>query len=249
MSKGSKSRRKKERSKQQGTVPPAIIEGETRAPSQEDEFFARGDETGSFPPSSIDTIDVEMDEAIKRRTSPDVVERRARMRRVVAGVISAAALLTVLVGAKALTAHSRRAPLDNSLSVSRPIIPSIAMTAEEAREPVPAAEPTLASPVETTRDPAPSAAEEATAAPASAANPPPTKTDARRLIEHGRMRAGITAARGAMEADPSDAETYLLLGAALQETGQWKEATETFSKCLERATKGPKLECRALRGR
>ena len=72
---------------------------------------------------------------------------------------------------------------------------------------------------------------------------------ARRLIEHGRMRAGITAARGAIESDPSDAETYLLLGAALQETGQWKEATATFSKCLERATRGPKLECRALRGR
>jgi cytochrome c-type biogenesis protein CcmH/NrfG len=63
------------------------------------------------------------------------------------------------------------------------------------------------------------------------------------------MRDGVTAARATLDADPSDAETYLLLGAALQELGQWKESKAVFSQCVEQATKGPKNECRALRGR
>jgi Flp pilus assembly protein TadD len=71
----------------------------------------------------------------------------------------------------------------------------------------------------------------------------------RKLIEQGRMRDGITAARATLEADPTDAETYLLLGAALQELGQWKESRAVFGQCVEQATVGPKSECRALRGR
>jgi len=63
------------------------------------------------------------------------------------------------------------------------------------------------------------------------------------------MRDGVTAARATLDADPSDAETYLLLGAALQELGQWKESKAVFGQCVEQATKGPTGECRALRGR
>jgi Flp pilus assembly protein TadD len=76
-----------------------------------------------------------------------------------------------------------------------------------------------------------------------------SKADVRRLIERGHMRDGIAAARATIDADPSDAETYLLLGAALQELGQWKESMAVFGRCVEQATKGPKGECRALRGR
>src|SRR5260221_14018600 len=96
MSKGSRSRRRKERDKR-----PAGGNGEARrasasdAPSEtvpsssnptieasveeakpaaeayhEDAFFARGEENGSVPPSSVDAPDVEIDEIAQRRRRP-----------------------------------------------------------------------------------------------------------------------------------------------------------------------------------
>jgi Flp pilus assembly protein TadD len=68
-------------------------------------------------------------------------------------------------------------------------------------------------------------------------------------MQRGQMRDAIAAARDALASDPSDAETYLLLGAALQETGQWRESAAVFTQCVAEAKKGPKNECRALRSR
>src|SRR5262245_9632054 len=56
----------------------------------EDDFFARGDEIASFPPSSVDARRVEVDEVVHHPISPAVLARRARMRRIVAGVVGAA---------------------------------------------------------------------------------------------------------------------------------------------------------------
>src|SRR5262249_51888707 len=115
--------------------PPPVLALDSRGP-HEDDFFARGD--GSFPPSSVDTFETEVDEAVLRRRSPHVVERRARMQRIVTGVVGVAAVLSLAVGAKAL--FSRSAPLaaDTSLSVSRPTVASIALALEE---PAPSAAP------------------------------------------------------------------------------------------------------------
>ena len=60
------------------------------------------------------------------------------------------------------------------------------------------------------------------------------------------MREGAEAARAALEQDPADAETYLLLGAALQETSRWQEARAVFATCARRASSGETGECRAL---
>jgi tetratricopeptide (TPR) repeat protein len=83
----------------------------------------------------------------------------------------------------------------------------------------------------------------------AAADAPARKREARSLVNQGRMRAAIPAAEAAIEADPTDAESYLLLGAALQEIGQWKRSIEVFSRCAHAATRGPIGECRALGGR
>ncbi len=96
----------------------------------EDDFFAKGEEFGSVRPSTYEPaeVEVEVDEAARRKSQPHVVARRARMRRFVAGVVGAAALLTVLIGAKALVARTVVPPAnDSSLTVSSRIVPSIAL--------------------------------------------------------------------------------------------------------------------------
>ncbi|HKQ69040.1 MAG TPA: hypothetical protein VJT73_06865, partial [Polyangiaceae bacterium] len=175
----------------------------------------------------------------------------ARLRRWVTGVIAAAAVVTVMVSARALIAYAHPAPpADNSLSMSRPVVPSIAATDEPAAvapaAAAPAAEPAIAASASSGGRPAFAAS---AAASARSAVPTPTKREARKLIERGRMKEGIVAARAAVGADPTDAETYLLLGAALQELGQWKESMAIFTQCVATATNGPVAECRALRGR
>ena len=72
------------------------------------------------------------------------------------------------------------------------------------------------------------------------------KNAARQLVRLGKMREAAVEARAALAVDPTDGETYLLLGAALQESGQWKEANGVFSECAKTATQGPRNECRAL---
>jgi hypothetical protein len=259
---------------------PRAIESGAEQPSNphaevhEDAFFARGEES-TFPPSSVDMPESEPDESSHRRSRPEVIERRARMRRLVSWIVGAAAVLAAGVGLKAaVTPAHRHATNDLTMSVPHHVVASIAMSADEPAAPVPAAEgpaapSALSATAETasaTADPTPTtelakttvpandnptvAAPAPSAAPAAeAASAAPTKADVRRLIERGRMRDGIAAARASINADPSDAETYLLLGAALQELGQWKESTDVFGRCVAKATKGPKSECQALRGR
>jgi len=303
MSKGSRSRRRKEREKrhagenagaQQSSAsePPSASErpsaseqlsaSEPAKPaaeaSHEDDFFARGEENSSFPPSSVDApeAEVDIDETVQRRRRPEVIERRARLRRVVTWIVGAAAVLTALVSVKALLTRSRPPVADMAMSVPHQVVASIALSATEEPAPAPAQTVAMNEVAPTPPSEAPAAAEAppavepapaetvpaaiapAETAPAAietqepaapSAAPAPSKADVRRLIERGHMRDGIAAARATIEADPSDAETYLLLGAALQELGQWKESTAVFGQCVEQATKGPKGECRALRGR
>jgi hypothetical protein len=104
-------------------------------PHLEDDFFARGEDIGTMRPSSYDTpeIDpVDHDEQGRRRVAPGVIERRARLRRIVASVVGAAAFLTVVVGAKAFITHPPPAGLAQSaLSVPNRVVPSIAVAAAE----------------------------------------------------------------------------------------------------------------------
>src|SRR6266542_4042539 len=205
----------------------------------EDEFFARGDEAGTFPPSSFDAPETNADEPPPPPPSPQQLRRRARLRRFVAGVVGAASLAMMVVGARAFLTRSRaRRPADSSFSVRQRVVPSIDATM--APPSAPAAQLAL--------DPAPTPSDRVR----PAHDPAPrtgTKADVRRLLDRGHMREAVAAAREALEADPSDAETYLLLGAALQETGQWRESAAVFARCVDEAKRGPKNECRALRNR
>jgi tetratricopeptide (TPR) repeat protein len=97
---------------------------------------------------------------------------------------------------------------------------------------------------------APSALADAVAA-APSATPPPrsaraAREAARRALEAGDRAQAVAVARQAVELDPSDAEAWLVLGAALMESGRGAEARSTFGTCAKLATHGPVGECRAM---
>jgi hypothetical protein len=103
-------------------------------PSEEDEFFARGD--SSFPPAAMDTEPEHSESELPPPPSPQLLERRARLRRVVGVVVGAATMLTGLVGAKALAGHPDKVAIsDSSLSVPNHVVPSIALGASTESAP------------------------------------------------------------------------------------------------------------------
>jgi Flp pilus assembly protein TadD len=66
------------------------------------------------------------------------------------------------------------------------------------------------------------------------------------LLERAKNPEAMAAARAAMDADPTDAMPYLVLGSALQDAGRWREANRTYELCVKTATKGMVDECRAM---
>lgn len=114
--------------------------GSHLGPHLEDEFFARGDDIGTLRPAALDTPEIELFETV-RRISPRVLARRARLRRVVAGIVGTAAALTIMiVGAKAWTARKPAVSASgDSLQVQSRVVPSIAVEAAEDTTPAVAA--------------------------------------------------------------------------------------------------------------
>ena len=126
--------------------------------SAEEDFFARGEVNSSFPPAAFDVIEAELEEDLPEAVplTPAQLERRARLRRIVGGVVGAAAVLTAVVGAKALAAPPTKVTAsDGSLNVPHHVVPSIALAAQEeprsakkADEHAAASDPAAAPPVD-----------------------------------------------------------------------------------------------------
>ncbi|MDB4937519.1 MAG: hypothetical protein JWP87_4491 [Labilithrix sp.] len=72
------------------------------------------------------------------------------------------------------------------------------------------------------------------------------REDARRLLEKGAGADAVVAARASVALDPTDAEAWLVLGAAYQLVGNMREARSAFESCTRVATRGRSWECRAL---
>jgi hypothetical protein len=230
--------------------------------SEEDGFFEHhGSTSGSLAPLAGE---IELDE--RERAAPDpslLSDRRARLRKIVSIVVGGASVLAAFVLVKAMVVrHAQAAPVTASLNSFGPVVASIEMSEKPpaaAGQLDPNNEPSSAEPateqVEEVRievfddavEPAPAAAPKVnpSAAPAPSARPA-TKMDARRLLAAGKLKDAVIAARAALAADPTDAETYLLLGAALQDTGNWQESMIMFASCEQNAKRGPIGDCRAL---
>ena len=72
------------------------------------------------------------------------------------------------------------------------------------------------------------------------------KRAAQRSLESGKVALAIEHATASVQADETDAEAWLLLGASYQEKGQIAKARESFSSCMKLAKHGPKGECAAM---
>ncbi|HTQ06673.1 MAG TPA: hypothetical protein VMI54_22610 [Polyangiaceae bacterium] len=87
--------------------------------------------------------------------------------------------------------------------------------------------------------PAPSVAPVA----AGAADAAGLRDKARTLLATGHSRDGVAFARAAVESDPLDARSYVLLGAGLQNLGDWAAARGVFEECTRKATHGGSSAC------
>jgi hypothetical protein len=67
-----------------------------------------------------------------------------------------------------------------------------------------------------------------------------------RLLEKAKNAEAMIAATKSLDADPTDAMPYLVLGSALQDAGHWNEAAHAYKLCLKNAKKGMVEECRAM---
>ena len=64
---------------------------------------------------------------------------------------------------------------------------------------------------------------------------------ARSALSKGDVRTAVAVGTQSVEADPSDAEAWLVLGAAA--LGERSQALSTFRACAKVATRGPRHEC------
>jgi Flp pilus assembly protein TadD len=66
---------------------------------------------------------------------------------------------------------------------------------------------------------------------------------ARRALERGDARRAAVLGIESVELDPTDAEAWLVLGAAEMASGEHGQARSTFTACTKVATRGPRHEC------
>jgi hypothetical protein len=72
------------------------------------------------------------------------------------------------------------------------------------------------------------------------------KTDARHALERGKFADAIQAALRSTALDPTDADAWLLLGAAYQESGKGADARAAYATCAKEAKKGEVRECQLM---
>jgi hypothetical protein len=212
------------------------------------------------------------DPRIAHRHSVEAMERRKHFAKYVKIAVGLAAAVCLAAAGKVMLVHDapgtearaeeRHPPAVIAPSeppaapaVSSAPAPTIVQAAEPSPAPQASQEPAapsasaaaVASAPSATSDPAPSAA-------ASAAEPPEldpkaaakAKNASRSALEGGRLAAAIASGEKSVSLDPTDAEAWLLLGAAYQEKGDLKNARRCYKSCLEEGKRGNKSECAAM---
>ncbi len=209
-----------------------------------------------------------------RRVAIDSAAVRARRRyltRYVAGAVSVAGIIGLAAIVRMTTARDANAAASPwrgtfALAASLPADP------EPTEQPSPGAGATIASAASPVADPAalaadppsgagdPAATPPSSAAQAPVAEDPPApeiapqstlsaadaKRDAQRALEAGHVADAIEAGEQSVALDPTDADAWLVLGAAYQMKGRYADARHCFASCADQARRGPRWECRAL---
>jgi tetratricopeptide (TPR) repeat protein len=156
--------------------------------------------------------------------------------------------LCAVVGLAGLARHTLAHA--NASEAPEPIV----TTAAPAPSPDPIASGIPAPPVAVAIAPSASAAASGapSAEPAPAAPEVPLKSaleereDARKALERGKFEEAISAALRSTAIDPTDADAWLLLGAAYQESGKGADARVAYGSCAKEAKKGAVRECQLM---
>jgi len=201
----------------------------------------------SAPPVTYDeepVVPVEA-EAVARRLPPSPARRR-RLGRVVAGAVALSCAICVAAGVRVATVRAAPMQAAAAREVAQAPVPPVETVSESTP---PAPEPAVPeSPPVVEAPPAPPQAAEAT--PVAAAPDPVAALDAKRTsqraLDRGNAKASIEAGEQSVALDPTDAEAWLILGAAYQARGAYAEARRCFSTCAHVAKRGPRGECAAL---
>jgi len=212
----------------------------------------------------------ERDPRMVLKLSPAAARRRAQFQRYVKLAVGAASVLCLAALVKVAVAHNHEEPVVRRASASMQAAPPpIAQPAQvtpvtqrvqpldEIPPPPPPAETAPAAPAVTAAAVTPTA--EPAPAPATAAPDPATDTAApvdpdpkaaakekhasQLALERGKVGEAIEAGERSVALDPSDAEAWLILGAAYQEKGDAANARRSFKSCLSEGKRGPKWEC------
>ncbi len=129
-------------------------------------------------------------------------------------------------------------PAETETAPTTPVATAAAVAPE-----APVAEPA------TTAAAAPVATDTAAASDPAATTEPDPKAAAQEkhasqlALERGKAADAIEAGERSVALDPSDAEAWLILGAAYQEKGDLANARRSFKSCLTEGKRGPKWEC------
>jgi hypothetical protein len=169
--------------------------------------------------------------------TPPARALRSRLAVFVVGVLAAVALIIAVVGTRTPATVARPAVRDLPV-VSRAV---------QTTAPAPLSAPPSAAPV------ASAVVRDVAATPAPTATPPVPrdtaageKRRARAALEGGSLRKAVTAGERSVELDPTDAEAWLLLGAAYEMRGLASDARRAYSSCARQGRSGPVAECRAM---
>lgn len=215
----------------------------------------------SMPPHHHHDHDDDVEAAQPVALSPEILERKARLRRIVVGVFAAASLVVILVAGKTIRSTNAPPAADVSHATESAPAPKEAPKPAEAPKPqevakaAPAPAPEASAGTEEKKDDAKPEEKKDELAPdakteeSPKGDPAELKKVASKLYNSGKLKDAIPALRAAIAADPDDALPYLFLGDALTNTGKWPDAKEAYNECVRHAKKGPKHECSAMGGR
>jgi hypothetical protein len=251
--------------------PPDSPRGVTLDAGEEvhEDFFSLSDEKVAAAHYAPEFQDEE--EAKIRPLTATEIERRHRLRRIVIIVVGTAAAACLMIGVQLSMGGNKHAdppPLDPS-QVVMPAAPTPKPTPEVSAEPeaapavtagaVASAELGAASASASASAAVPEAAPSASAAapdPSASAAPsgPVDAEEAKKLakvalrtLESGNNKGAVEKSSAAVDADPTDAAPYLYWGTALMNMGKMADAKKVFQTCVDKATHGPKNDCRQFR--
>lgn len=144
------------------------------------------------------------------------------------------------------------APPPVPVATDPPVAPSPPVAADPAvaASPPVTADPAVAPSSPVAADPpaadapvVPAVAENAPADSKSAAD---AKRDAQRALDRGHLADSIEAGEESVALNPTDADAWLILGAAYQMRGNGAAARRCFASCVQQAKRGSRAECGAL---